>query len=114
MPANCSHLMNLRNKINFARYPKHMVHYRYAENSNPDVGPSGLRIRETYVETCIPSGALHLCSEFFVGLFHIQFGEDEGNQEIEAHRHPKVHDMEHIHAGCALLCCAAYISAKCQ
>ena len=53
-------------------------------------------------------------SELFVGLFYIQSCEDQSDQQIEAHGHPQIHDMEHVHAGCGLLGSAAHIAGKGQ
>ena len=74
------------------------------------------------LHTGIPGRPLFSCSSFsacfpgtadiFVGLLHVQSGQDQCDQEVECHRHPQVHYMEHADAGRALLSCSSDISAE--
>ena len=53
-----------------------------------------------------------LTPQVFIGFLDIEPGQDQRDQKVEAHGHPQIHDMQHVHGGCGLGSSAAHIAAE--
>ena len=53
-------------------------------------------------------------SQLLVCLFNIEPCQDQSNEKVKDHRHPQIHDVEHVHGGRCLHRSAADISAEGQ
>ena len=38
-----------------------------------------------------------MLSQLLIRLFNIEPCQDQGDEKVEDHRHPQIHDVEHVH-----------------